>query len=82
MQISVQLMLFGIAVFWIGIIILLFGKKKEIALTAVFAMGRRIYDNLDEVFDKSNVLIFKFLAYTGMTLVCIGIVRIFYELGW
>lgn len=81
MQVSVQLMLVGIAIFWIGIVVLLIGRNEETTFTDIFALGRRVYDNLYKYFNRTNVLVFKLFAYSGMLLVFIGIIRIFYELG-
>jgi len=80
MQVSVQLMLVGIAIFWIGITVLLIGRNEKTTFTDIFGLGRRVYDNLYEYFNRTNVLVFKLFAYSGMLIVFIGIIRIFYEL--
>jgi hypothetical protein len=81
MQLSVQLILIGIVTLWIGIVVLFIGKKPDISYTDIFALGRRVYDKLDEVFGKPHVLTFKLFAYVGLILVFGGIGAIFYELG-
>lgn len=80
MQISVQLILAGIVVFWIGVIVLLIGKRAEKSFNQVVGMGREIYDKLDEVFLRSNVLMFKLLASLGLLIVFAGIAAAIYEI--
>lgn len=81
MQLSVQLIMAGIIIFWIGVIVLLSGKRADQSFNEIFGMGRKVYDNLGEVFSKPNVLAFRLLAFLGMIIVFAGIGAVFYELA-
>ena len=75
-----QLMFAGIVVFGVGILILLAGKRPEVSISELIAMGRSIYDDLESVFKGPNVVYFKILSYSGMGIILLGITLMLLEI--
>ena len=73
-------MVAGTLVLGCGVVILLLGKKPEVSYTDLFELGRRVYDLLDQLFERPNVIAFRVLAISGMLVVVASVASALWRL--
>lgn len=74
MTVDFQLLMIGVASAWVGFAVLLFGKRPEKTFRELSEFqGRKLYNNLDMFFERSNIVIFKVLSYLGLVSVLVGV---------
>ncbi len=68
-----QVIIVGVVLFGIGVLALLSGKRSEISVSELLGLGRSVYDDLEAVFKRPYVVVFKILSYSGMGTVLFGV---------
>lgn len=80
MQLSIQLILIGIALVWIGAVVMLTGKRDDVTFAEILRSGRQVFDSPKDLFKKRHVFVSKCLEYSGVTFVLIGIGFMLWEI--